>query len=36
VLPVMYAIHRSYRMYFSHMVDAMRSEGLARAVGAGA
>jgi hypothetical protein len=36
VFPVMYGIHRSYRMYFSHMVESMRADVLVRAVGAGA
>lgn len=36
VFPVMYAIHRSYRTYFSHMVGSMRPEVFVRAVGAGA
>ena len=36
VFPVMYGIHRSYRMYFSRMAECMRSEVLVRAAGAGA
>lgn len=36
VFPVMYTIHRSYRLYFSAMADAMRPEVLVRAAGAGA
>ena len=36
VFPVMYAIHRSYRLYFSAMAETLRPEVLARAVGAGA
>jgi hypothetical protein len=36
VFPVMYAIHRSYRMYFCGMVENMQSEVLVRATGAGA
>lgn len=36
VFPVMYGIHRSYRVYFSHMAESMRSELLVRAAGAGA
>jgi hypothetical protein len=35
VFPVMYGIHRSYRVYFSRMAASMRSEVLARAAGAG-
>ena len=36
VFPVMFGIHRSYRMYFSRMVESMQTEVLVRAVGAGA
>jgi hypothetical protein len=36
VFPVMYGIHRSYRMYFSQMVQASTPELLVRAAGAGA
>jgi len=36
VFPVMYAIHRSYKMYFSGMAESMRSEVLMRAAGAAA
>jgi len=36
VFPVMYAIHRSYRLYFSAMVESLRPEGLVRAASAGA
>ncbi len=36
VFPVMYAIHRSYRLYFSAMAEALRPEALVRAAGAGA
>jgi hypothetical protein len=36
VFPVMYAIHRSYRVYFGRMVESMRTEVLVRAAGAGA
>jgi hypothetical protein len=36
VFPVMYGIHRSYRVYFSRMAENMRSEVLARGAGAGA
>lgn len=36
VFPVMYAIHRSYRLYFTAMTEAMRPEILVRAAGAGA
>jgi hypothetical protein len=35
VFPVMFGIHRSYRMYFSRMVESMRSDVLVRAAGAG-
>ena len=35
VFPVMYAIHRSYRMYFSRMVESMRTEVFVKAVAAG-
>ena len=34
--PVMYGIHRSYRVYFSRMAESVRSEVLVRAAGAGA
>ncbi len=36
IFPVMYVIHRSYRLYFSGMAENMRSEILVRAAGAGA
>jgi len=36
VFPVMFGIHRSYRMYFSRMVESMQSEVLVKAAGAGA
>ena len=36
VFPVMYGIHRSYRVYFSRMAESMRAEVLVRAAGAGA
>lgn len=36
VFPVMYGIHRSYRVYFSRMAESMRSEVLVRAAGASA
>ncbi len=36
VFPVMYVIHRSYKMYFSGMAESMRSEVLLRAAGAAA
>jgi hypothetical protein len=36
VFPVMYGIHRSYRLYFGHMVEKARPEVLARAMSAGA
>lgn len=36
VFPVMYAIHRSYRLYFTAMTEALRPEPLVRAVSAGA
>ena len=36
VFPVMFGIHRSYRMYFSRMVASAQSEVLVRAAGAGA
>jgi hypothetical protein len=36
VFPVMYFIHRSYRLYFHAMVEALRPEVLVRAAGAGA
>ena len=35
VFPVMYAIHRSYRMYFSRMVESIHPQVLVRAAGAG-
>ena len=34
--PVMYGIHRSYRLYFGKMAETLRSELLVRAAGAGA
>ncbi len=36
VFPVMYAIHRSYRLYFNQMAQSLRPEVLVRAAGAGA
>ena len=36
VFPVMYGIHRSYKLYFSGMAESMRSDVLMKAVGAGA
>ena len=36
VFPVMYIIHRSYRMYFGAMAEALRPEAMVRAAGAGA
>jgi hypothetical protein len=36
VFPVMYGIHRSYRMYFSQMAETSKPELLVRAAGAGA
>lgn len=36
VFPVMYGIHRSYRLYFGRMAENLRSEVLVRATGAGA
>ena len=36
VFPVMYGIHRSYRMYFGQMAQTPRPEALVRAAGAGA
>jgi hypothetical protein len=36
VFPIMYAIHRSYRTYFSGMAETLRPQTLARAAGAGA
>jgi hypothetical protein len=36
VFPVMFGIHRSYRMYFSRMVESMQTEVLVKAAGAGA
>lgn len=36
VFPVMYAIHRSYRLYFTAMAEALRPEVLVRGVSAGA
>ena len=36
VFPVMYGIHRSYRLYFGRMAESLRPEPLVRAVGAGA
>ncbi len=36
VFPVMYVIHRSYKLYFSGMAESMRSDVLMKAVGAGA
>jgi hypothetical protein len=36
VFPIMYAIHRSYRTYFSGMAETLRPQTLVRAAGAGA
>jgi len=36
VFPLMYGIHRSYRLYFGHAADALRTAPLARAATAGA
>ncbi len=36
VFPVMYGIHRSYRLYFSRMMETPRIQTLANAAGAGA
>jgi hypothetical protein len=36
VFPLMFGIHRYYRMYFSRMVESMQTEVLVRAAGAGA
>jgi hypothetical protein len=36
VFPVMFVIHRSYRLYFSAMAESLRPEVLIRAAGAGA
>ena len=36
VFPVMYVIHRSYRLYFSAMAETLRPEVFVRAAGAGA
>jgi len=36
VFPVMYGVHRSYRMYFGKLAETARSEGLVRAAKAGA
>jgi hypothetical protein len=34
VFPVMYVIHRSYKMYFSGLAESMRSEVMLKAAGA--
>jgi hypothetical protein len=36
VFPVMYGIHRSYRLYFGRMVQSLSPEPTAKAMGAGA
>ena len=36
VFPVMYAIHRSYRLYFSQLAEALQPRVMVRAAGAGA
>jgi hypothetical protein len=36
VFPVMYGIHRSYRLYFGEMAETLRQEVMVRAAGAGA
>ncbi len=36
VFPVMYGIHRSYRLYFGRMAESLRTQPLVKAAGAGA
>jgi hypothetical protein len=36
VFPIMYGIHRSYRLYFGRIAETLRPETLVRAMGAGA
>jgi hypothetical protein len=36
VFPVMYVIHRSYKLYFNGMAESMRTEVMVKAAGAGA
>jgi hypothetical protein len=36
VFPVMYGIHRSYRLYFARITETLRTETLVKAAGAGA
>ena len=36
VFPIMYGIHRSYRVYFGRMVQALTPESGVKAMGAGA
>jgi hypothetical protein len=36
VFPVMFGIHRSYRLYFGRLAESLRPEALVRAAGAGA
>jgi hypothetical protein len=36
VFPIMYGIHRSYRLYFGQMAETLRPEALVRAARAGA
>lgn len=36
VFPVMYVIHRSYRLYFGRMVEALHPQVMSRAASAGA
>jgi hypothetical protein len=36
VFPVMFVIHRSYRLYFGRMAETLRPEPLARSASAGA
>ena len=36
VFPIMYVVHRSYKLYFSGMAETMRSDMLVKAAGAGA
>ena len=35
VFPVMYGIHRSYRLYFGRVAESPRPEALAKGAGAG-
>jgi hypothetical protein len=36
VFPVMFGIHRSYRLYFGRMAETLRPESMARSASAGA